>query len=114
MTPTKDKKASNRWEKSNISYFNYQNYIEKKTNRFKLTLVDLLYVSNFKGGNATINESENIIDFKLESYSKIIQSIEREFKESELASLNPQQINKLTLFIDKICALTLKTSENKI
>lgn len=109
-----DKRASTQWEKSSISYLNYQNYIQKKPIRFKLTLVDLLYVSNFKGGNATINELEKEIDFKLESYSKILQSIEREFKNSKLANLDAEQIEKLTLFVDEICNLTLKSSENKI
>lgn len=109
-----DKRASTQWKKSSISYLNYQNYIGKKPNRFKLTLVDLLYVSNFKGGNATINESEKEIDIKLEPYSKILQSIDREFMDSKLANLDTKQIDKLSIFIDEICSLTLKSSANKI
>ena len=44
-----DKRATTQWDKSSISYKNYQSYIANKPQKFELTLIDLLYISNFKG-----------------------------------------------------------------
>ena len=45
------------WNKSEISLLNYQRYILKKADKFRLGLIDLLYVSNFKGEKITINDN---------------------------------------------------------
>tara|TARA_R110002167_G_scaffold134051_7_gene319389 strand:- start:8521 stop:8706 length:186 start_codon:yes stop_codon:yes gene_type:complete len=53
-----DKRAEKQWQKSKYSFENYINYISRKKDKYHLSLLDLLYISNFKGGNATINEPE--------------------------------------------------------
>jgi len=114
MTKIIDKRASTQWKKSSISYQNYQNYISNKNNKFELTFIDLLYVSNFKGGNATINEPEREINLKLKSYSKLFLTIEYEFQNLKLSNLSIKQINHLNTLVNEVCDLTLRKSEYKI
>ncbi len=87
------------WTKSEISLGNYQNYLKRKADRFELTIVDLLYISNFKGGNATINEKEEELNSKLKSYSDIFVQIDNAFKNQTLAQLTDTEFENL---IDKI------------
>ena len=98
-----DKSLSNRlltlWMKSDISLNNYQNYLNRKADRFELTIVDLLYISNFKGGNATINEEEKELNIKLKSYSDIFVQIDNAFKNQTLEQLNDTEFEYL---VDKI------------
>jgi hypothetical protein len=44
-----NKKAKTQWLKSAISYDNYNKFIKNKLDKFELTYIDLLYISNFKG-----------------------------------------------------------------
>ena len=46
-----------RWKLLNHAMEHYQQYIDQKKNRNDLCFIDLLYISNFKGGNASITES---------------------------------------------------------
>jgi hypothetical protein len=109
-----DKKALNRWEKSNISYTNYSKYISTKTDKFKLTIIDLLYVSNFKGGNATINEIDETITKKLFTYGQIFKEINGRFNDRNLNSLDNNETIELIEFSDKLIELTNYKSEFKI
>ena len=77
-----------RWEKADISYQNYAEYLRRKPIPYVLSLIDLLYVSNFKGGNASIQESESSINQKLKRYSDDIQKIADRFGERNLRDLN--------------------------
>jgi hypothetical protein len=92
---TIDKKATTQWDKAAISYTNYLKYIDSKADRFELTLIDLLYISNFKGGNSTINEDELKTKDKLKIYSKSIKEIEAEFGSRKLTDLTDKEINGL-------------------
>jgi hypothetical protein len=114
MTGQPDNKALTQWTKSAISYKNYQDFIDKKNERFKLTLIDLLYISNFKGGNGTINEPESTIEYKLTKYSKILIDINEKFKSKTLHQLSDIEIDKLIILITSICNLTHKTTATKI
>ena len=67
--------AISKWNKSLVSYDNYQIYIKQKRERFDLKLIDLLYISNFKGGNSTINEKEISVNQKLISYSMLVMPV---------------------------------------
>jgi hypothetical protein len=109
-----DKRAETQWRKSAISFKNYQDYIEDKKNKFQLTLIDLLYISNFKGGNATINEEAKDIEKKLKSYSKILIDIDEKFGDKRLSGINEDELDRLCSLIEKICSLTVKKSETKI
>jgi len=114
MTAQQDKKAFTQWTKSSISYKNYQDFIDKKSERFELSLIDLLYISNFKGGNSTINEPETTIDNKLTKYSKILVEIKDKFSGKDLEHLSDNEINELTILVTSICNLTHKTTLTKI
>lgn len=114
MTETIDKKAETQWDKSSLSYQNYQDYIDKKESRYDLSLIDLLYISNFKGGNATINEPEQKINSKLLSYSEGLSEINNDFNQKALSDLTSSQLEKLVSKILAICNLTHKDKETRI
>jgi hypothetical protein len=110
-----DKKSNTQWTKASISYLNYQEYIKKKgEDKFALTLIDLFYISNFKGGNATINENENMVLQKLKSYSSILSEIEKKFKNKKLSDLDIVELNQLIDLVNSICELTNKKTSTKI
>lgn len=98
-----DTKSLKRWEKGIVSLDNYQNYLSK--HKFHLTLIDLLYVSNFKGGNATINEDEEGINKKLKSYSDVLLQIDQDFKNESLANLSGNKLEKLIDLSDQFFKL---------
>ena len=109
-----DKKAKTRWDKADISFQNYQKYLFEKEDRFKLTLIDLLYISNFKGGNATINEPVEKIQTKLLPYSNVLSEIAKEFDGKSLEKLNKRELDLLLNLTKKACNLTEKGSRTKI
>jgi len=109
-----DKRATTQWDKSSISYKNYQSYIANKPQKFELTLIDLLYISNFKGGNATINEPEGILNKKLKLYSEILIKIDEDFVGSSLNELSEEGLDRLIVFVLEICELTDKTKSSNI
>lgn len=84
-----------RWEKANISYKNYLTYLGRKDGRFKLTLIDLLYVSNFKGGYASIHENESSVNAKLEKYSEHLKEIHNRFGSRRLGDLTTEELQVL-------------------
>lgn len=113
MTET-DKRAIQQWNKSDISYLNYSNFISTKSDKFKLTLIDLLYVSNFKGGYATINEPEETITEKLITYGKLFKEIDVKFRNKNLNNLDNNETTELISLSEKLIKLTDYKSENKI
>lgn len=113
-TKKHDKKATTQWDKAAKSYKNYINYIAKKADKFELTLIDLLYISNFKGGNATINEDELELNIKLIAYSSELRTLESKFGLRKLVDLNDDELNELIEKVHSICSLTRKTNDNKI
>lgn len=109
-----DKRALRQWDKSDISYANYINFIAKKKDKFQLTLLDLLYVSNFKGGYATINEPEAIINIKLKDYGQLFKIINSKFCDKTLRELNNDEVTVLINFSESLIKLTDHKSNNKI
>jgi hypothetical protein len=94
-------KAQTLWSKAKISLENYNNYLDLKQDRFHLTLIDLLFISNFKGGNATIQEETSKIDEKLKA-------IEKDFGSISLQNLDSKQLDKLIDIINDVIALSKK------
>jgi hypothetical protein len=111
-----DQKALTQWNKASISYNNYQEYINKKEFKkiYKLTIIDLLYISNFKGGNASIHEEEKIVLDKLKAYSKKLIEIKKKFKNKSLSQLTKIETENLISLIISICVLTNKETSTKI
>ena len=109
-----DSRALQKWHKSEISYINYANFISNKKEKFKLSIIDLLYVLNFKGGYATINEPEELILEKLKPYGQLFNEINTKFDSKKLHRLDNIETNELTYFADKLLKLTDVKSVNKI
>lgn len=105
--------ALTRWGKADKTYQNYKGYLENKKEKFHLTYLDLLYVSNFKGGNSTINELENEVNEKLKIYSKTLSEIDEEFKDKELRNLTENELRILFEKVQNIFGL-VKNSNTKI
>lgn len=109
-----DRKAQTQWLKASISYDNYQNYINNKTTRYSLSIIDLLYISNFKGGNASIHEHQANVDNKLLHYSGGLARIEDRFNSATLSELNQIELLELKEMIISMCQLTHKGTFTKI
>lgn len=114
MTEVIDSRAKNRWTKSDISYHNYQSYIKNKSDIYNLTIIDLFYISNFKGGNASIHEDEIKVNKKLNFYSNILKEIDNSFRVKELKDLTEAECNKLIIMLEKACGLTNNNTLTKI
>jgi len=93
------------WQKSEISLNNYQDYLITKNDRFELSLIDLLYVSNFKGGNATIDVAAETLSLKLKPYSLVLRKIDDEFKGRQLCSLTIIETNRLIDLVSDLVTL---------
>lgn len=113
MTET-DKRAEKQWDKSEISYKNFVSFISTKSNKFELTLLDLLYVSNFKGGYATINEPEETIKEKLFAYGQLFKKIDLKFSNKYLSKLDNNETTELVSLSEELIKLAEYKSENKI
>lgn len=109
-----DKRAVSQWNKSQISYTNYMNFILNKTDKFELNFVDLLHVSNFKGGYATINEPEEEIIRKLVPYGQLFYKIDSDFGSRRLNELDDSEIEELISLAEKLIELTDLKSKSKI
>jgi hypothetical protein len=59
--------------------------------------MDLLYVSNFKGGNTIISKSEEMISEKLNLYGQLFSGIIIKFENKKLHLLNIIEVNELSL-----------------
>jgi hypothetical protein len=90
-----------RWNKSRIAYKYYQNYLEEKKDKFAISIVDLLFIKNFKGGNSTINE-ENNLDEKLSFHSEQLSKIGRIFQKKQLKSLLSNELDELKGITEKL------------
>lgn len=110
-----DQKALTRWNSANLSFENYLKYIDKKskTDRLGLTLIDLLYISNFKGGNSSIHEDEDGVNLKLEKYSELLKKIDQQFNSKSLVDLSENDLNTLIQLVKNMFELT-GSSETKI
>jgi hypothetical protein len=95
-----------RWERLNRAFEHYQTFIKKKPKgEFPLAIEDLLHVSNFKGGNASITEGESELDDKLKPYSACLKNIYDEFPNASLSRLDSAGEKKLIEHCKKLVAL---------
>lgn len=109
-----DNRALSKWDKSEISYQNFRQYIKNKPIKFKLTIIDLFYVSNFKGGNSTINEEETEIELKLKSYEDILKEIDKFFSSKKLCQTTEKELTKIIDFSKRLIEFSVSKGENKI
>jgi hypothetical protein len=78
------------WEMLNVAMTHFQTYIASKSDRFALSITDLLHVSNFKGGNASITEPEPGLSTKLRRYEAHLRKIDPTVSGWELGKLGDQ------------------------
>ncbi len=94
------------WEMLDHAMVHYQTYISTKKKLNTISIVDLLHVSNFKGGNASITEPEATLGQKLTSYEKVLAEIANKFSEKKLSQLNDQETNELIRLCNAVSELT--------
>ncbi len=88
-------RADTNWENANRAFILYQDYLHGKPDRFVLSVTDLMYISNFKGGNASVSGTTPEIERKLESYSAILRRIDEAFRDRSLRDLLPTEVESL-------------------
>jgi hypothetical protein len=95
------------WEMLNEAMSHFQIHIGAKKDRCSLTIIDLLHVSNFKGGNASITEPISSLPTKLKAYESKLKEIEEEFGIKKLQELNEDETKKLIKLCDEFCSFAL-------
>jgi hypothetical protein len=89
-------RQENQWRKARgASHKYYGAYLSQKGDPFDLTEIDLLYVKNFKGGAATINEEFESLKSKLNDYSRKLRAINLRFGKKSLRDLNDKELTEL-------------------
>ena len=101
-----DRAASN-WSRLNVAFENYRLFIERKDPRLSLSLLDLLHVSNFKGGNASITSTEKEVDERLKSYCALLEKIDQQFGNRSLGTLGDSETGRLTAVCEDFLRLTI-------
>lgn len=101
------------WELLDYAMSHYQTYISNKNQRLALSIVDLLHISNFKGGNASITEPEATLSKKLKKYEAALSGIAKQFNGKALSQLNDQEAAELIGLCKKVTDLT-KSDSSKI
>jgi len=94
------------WEMLNVAMSHFQNHIGSKTDRCSLSIVDLLHVSNFKGGNASITEPVATLPEKLKHYESTLKEIQKSFDGKSLVNLNDGELECLKDKCNTFLALT--------
>ena len=92
----KSDKALRRWDKARVSYEYAQKYLEqKKHEKYSLTIIDLILVSHFKGGSASICEPIASVKIKLLQYSLKLKEIATLFEDKKLSCLSKENLENL-------------------
>jgi hypothetical protein len=97
-----------RWDNLDIAFSNFRAYIQRKKEPDSLSFVDLLYVSNFKGGNASITDPEAQVNQRLLCYSVIMKIIRKKFGSKKLGDLTIEEKSQLKKLTQKFIELPLK------
>ena len=102
-----------RWELLNIAMLHFQQYLNSKEDRLSLSIIDLLHVSNFKGGNASIIEPLETLDDKLTTYETKLRAIDHAFAAKSLRDLDCQETMELIAMCDDVSSFAAN-KESKI
>jgi len=95
---TKSQAAIKRWEKARNAYAYARKYLQQKkaSDKSSLTVIDLILVSNFKGGSASICEPIQSLQGKLPKYSDQLKEITTTFEGQKLSTLSKESLEKLS------------------
>lgn len=100
------RKPETTWEMLNVAMTHFQSHINGKVDRCSLSMIDLLHVSNFKGGNASITEPMESLHKKLTHYERCLREVEKEFEGKTLAGLSLDERSRLTVMCNNFIFLT--------
>jgi hypothetical protein len=100
------RKPETTWEMLNVAMSYYQQHIQAKQVRCSLSVIDLLHVSNFKGGNASITEPLVTLSGKLKCYEDVLKQVEHAFSGKSLSALTAAELDSLVLLCNKFLTLT--------
>lgn len=94
---TESDKALKRWNKARISYDYAKKYLAKKeeNEKYSLSIIDLILISNFKGGSASICEPMDSAQKRLIKYSEKLKQIAKHFGTENLSNLSKENLEKL-------------------
>jgi hypothetical protein len=106
-----DRRAKQQWEKARVAYNYYAGYISGKPVKFNLSIMDLLFLTNFKGGSATINEPPATLSPKLKAYTIGLNFIHKKFKTRSLVSLNQSELDYFCGLANVFIQLASKKSQ---
>jgi hypothetical protein len=109
-----DQTAARRWKRLNIAMAHFQSYILNKTSKYDLTIIDLLFVSNFKGGNASITEPAATISDKLREYSLHLERMNRCIAGRTLVQFEDANFEEVKTLACDVLKLTAKRSNFQI
>jgi hypothetical protein len=101
------------WEMLDHALQYYLSYIAGKNDKYALTVIDLIFISNFKGGNASITEPADTLTKKLEDYVKCLRKIGKKYKGKKLSSLTDDDLSNLVELGDEFLSLA-KNQKTKI
>ncbi len=102
-----NKRAEKQWTKARNSHAYLSQHIQNKADRFSLSFYELILVSNFKGGSATICEPLDSLNNKLTAYSQILVKIHEKFSNISLRDIDDNQpLNDLISLAMKFLKLT--------
>lgn len=92
-----DARAESTWKRLDAALDYYTRYLANKPNnaRFSLSVVDLVYVRNFKAGNSSITESLGSLERRLPEYRKVLAAIDQAFSRTGLGDLATKELSKL-------------------
>ncbi|WP_298444265.1 hypothetical protein [uncultured Ferrimonas sp.] len=100
--------ANKRWQRLNNAMEHYQDFIKAKASRHQLSVEDLIHISNFKGGNASITEPKQALQQKLPAYESIMRQLHQRFAGKTLKSLHAAELQQLITLCEEMLALTQK------
>lgn len=92
-----DSRAVKRWRKARRAYAYASARIAERrpAYRFAIDHIDMVLISNFKGGNASIAEPLEALEEKLKAYNTCLLGIAEGFKGKQLRDLKDAQVLKL-------------------
>jgi hypothetical protein len=100
------RKPETTWDMLNEAMLHFQEHIRNKSDRCSLSVVDLLHVSNFKGGNASITEPAKTLSGKLEHFESVLRKIEKAYRGKTLATLTDKESDQLIMYCTDFLDLT--------
>lgn len=98
---------NNRWSRLNVAFDLFRAYVHGKRKPYQLSVLDLLYASNFKGGNASVCEPLSSLVTRLLPYSTLLNEIDANFGMLQLRKLTKSQLGELKRLAASFLALTL-------